>query len=133
QAAPNSVAPAKMRKSAPRSLSPSALRDGITGGQLLASPYTGLRVSDDRARTQVCDRPDLLPYVCMYIISMRNPLADKLLSFEQTTADVRDTSRKIGTAAESQATLNIALTAVAVTALIVAALLVHDTRVNGHG
>ncbi|MFE4243915.1 MULTISPECIES: hypothetical protein [Bacillaceae] len=69
----------------------------------------------------------------MYIISMRNPLADKLLSFEQTTADVRDTSRKIGTAAESQATLNIALTAVAVTALIVAALLVHDTRVNGHG
>lgn len=39
---------------------------------------------------------------------------------------VRDTSRRIGAAAESQATLNIALTAVAVTALLVAVVLVHE-------
>ncbi|MFJ6530895.1 hypothetical protein ACIQMZ_37315 [Streptomyces longwoodensis] len=46
----------------------------------------------------------------------------------ETMDDVRDASQRIGTAAESQATLNIVLTAVAVTALLVAVLLVQDVK-----
>ncbi|NUR38824.1 MAG: hypothetical protein HOV73_01890 [Streptomyces sp.] len=38
----------------------------------------------------------------------------------ETVQDVRETSRRIGEAAETQATLNIALTSVAVTGLLVA-------------
>lgn len=45
--------------------------------------------------------------------------------------EVRASARKVGDAAESQATLNIALTAVCVTALIVACLLVAEVRGAG--
>jgi hypothetical protein len=56
---------------------------------------------------------------------MRKPFEAKFMRVQETVADVRETSRRVGNAAESQATLNIALTAVAVTALLVAVLLVH--------
>lgn len=69
----------------------------------------------------------------MYIYSMRKFLDAKILDFETTGRDVRDTAGKIGRAAESQARLNIALTAVAVAALLVAVLVVHDARVSAHG
>lgn len=69
----------------------------------------------------------------MYIYSMRKFLDAKILDIETTAGDVRDTAGKIGRAAESQARLNIALTAVAVAALLVAVLVVRDTRVNAHG
>lgn len=70
----------------------------------------------------------------MYIIYMR-----KILDIESLDAkirgpvrdamgEVRDSARKVGSAAESQATLNIALTAVAVCALLVAVLVVRDVR-----
>jgi hypothetical protein len=58
---------------------------------------------------------------------MRKPFTSKVFKVEETVGDVRATAQRIGTAAESQATLNVALTAVAVTALLVAALLVHHT------
>jgi hypothetical protein len=51
---------------------------------------------------------------------------------QDTIADVRETSRRIGDAAESQATLNIALTAVCVCALLVALILVQEQGA-GHG
>lgn len=50
----------------------------------------------------------------------------KLSSVQRSVAEVRTSARKVGDAAESQATLNIALTAVCVAALLVAALLVHE-------
>lgn len=50
----------------------------------------------------------------------------KILHVQQSVEEVRSSARKVGSAAESQATLNIALTAVCVAALLVAALLVHD-------
>ena len=59
---------------------------------------------------------------------MRKPFSSKILSVQETVTDVRDTSRRIGEAAETQATLNIALTAVCVTALLVAVLLVQEGR-----
>lgn len=46
----------------------------------------------------------------------------------ETVEDARTAARKIGAAAESQATLNIALTAVCVAALLVAVLMVRETR-----
>ena len=59
---------------------------------------------------------------------MRKLFQDKVLKVEQTAEDVRATVRSVGDAAYSQASLNIALTAVCVTALIVAALLVHHEQ-----
>lgn len=58
---------------------------------------------------------------------MRKPFTSKVFDVKETVGDVRSTAQRIGSAAESQATLNIALTAVCVTALLVAALLVHHT------
>jgi hypothetical protein len=46
----------------------------------------------------------------------------------ETVTEVRTAAAKAGRAAESQATLNIALTAVAVCALLVAVLVVRDVR-----
>ena len=48
-----------------------------------------------------------------------------------TLDEVRGASQRVGDAASSQATLNIALTAVAVTALLVAVLLVQETYRGG--
>lgn len=59
---------------------------------------------------------------------MRKPFEDKFMQAHEAVEDVRESARKIGVAAESQVTLNIALTAVCVTALLVAALLVHGAR-----
>lgn len=50
---------------------------------------------------------------------------------QETADDVQAAARRIGEAAESQATLNIALTAVAVSALLVAILLVRSERTGG--
>lgn len=57
---------------------------------------------------------------------MRKPFSDKLLHVQETVEDVRTTSRRIGDAAESQATLNVALTGVCVCALLIALLLVRE-------
>jgi hypothetical protein len=62
---------------------------------------------------------------CTYIISMRKPFEAKFLHAQEAVEDVKSTAQRIGTAAESQATLNIALTGVCVAALLVAVLLVH--------
>ena len=62
---------------------------------------------------------------------MRKPFEAKFMRVHETIEDARETSRRIGDAAESQATLNIALTAVCVTALLVAALLVHRAAEAG--
>lgn len=51
---------------------------------------------------------------------MRKIFDTKILPVHETVQDVRETSRRIGEAAETQATLNIALTSVAVTGLLVA-------------
>jgi len=68
----------------------------------------------------------------MYIFLMRKPFEAKFMRVQETVADVRETSRRVGNAAESQATLNVALTAVAVTALLVAVILVrHVAREAG--
>lgn len=48
-------------------------------------------------------------------------------------AAAQDAARKVGDAAESQATLNIALTAVCVSALLVAVLLVQHAARTGAG
>lgn len=61
----------------------------------------------------------------MYIDRMTKGFGAKVFNVKSTVEDVRETSRRIGDAAETQATLNIALTAVCVAALIVAALLVN--------
>lgn len=63
----------------------------------------------------------------MYIVSMRKPFEAKVFQVKETMEDVRATSRSVGQAAESQVTLNIALTAVCVTALLIAALMVRHT------
>ena len=47
---------------------------------------------------------------------------------QETIEDARDASQRIGNAAESQATLNIALTAVCVTALLVALIVAGELR-----
>lgn len=57
---------------------------------------------------------------------MRKILDAKILDFERVRADVQDTAGKIGNAAQSQARLNVALTAVCVAALLVAVLVLHD-------
>lgn len=56
---------------------------------------------------------------------MRKPFEAKVSQAKETVADLRSMSQRVGNAAESQVTLNIALTAVCVTALLLAALLVH--------
>lgn len=61
----------------------------------------------------------------MYIFHMRKPFQAKFMHVQEAADDVQAAARKIGQAAEAQATLNIALTAVAVAALVVAVLLVH--------
>lgn len=63
----------------------------------------------------------------MYIDLMMKAFGAKVFDAKNTVAEVRETSRRIGDAAETQATLNIALTAVCVAALLVAALLVNST------
>lgn len=68
---------------------------------------------------------------CTYIFSMRKLFDPKISGVRDTVSDVRGASRKIADAAESQATLNIALTAVCVTALLVAMLLAQDLRPRG--
>ena len=45
--------------------------------------------------------------------------------------DVQTAARKVGAAAESQATLNIALTGVAVAALLIAVIVVRSQRTGG--
>jgi hypothetical protein len=67
----------------------------------------------------------------MYIYRMRKYLDIKTLGIKETAGDVRDTARSIGAAAESQATLNIALTAVCVTALLVAVIVVRGAARAG--
>lgn len=57
---------------------------------------------------------------------MRKPFSAKIMRVQETVADVRETSQKIGSAAESQVTLNVALTAVAVTALMIALVVLQD-------
>lgn len=64
----------------------------------------------------------------MYIFLMRKPFTAKVFSVKDTVEDVRETSRRIGSAAESQATLNIALTGVCVLALLLALITVTDLR-----
>lgn len=50
----------------------------------------------------------------------------KIGPVRDTVTEVRGAARQIGDAAESQATLNIALTAVCCCSLLIAALLVHS-------
>lgn len=64
----------------------------------------------------------------MYIFLMRKPFEAKVFKVKEAMDDVRETSQRIGSAAESQATLNIALTGVCVLALIVALLSVKGMR-----
>lgn len=59
---------------------------------------------------------------------MRKPFQAKILRVQETIEDARDASQRIGNAAESQATLNIALTAVCVTALLVALIVAGELR-----
>lgn len=55
---------------------------------------------------------------------MRKPFTAKITAVTEGVDDVREAARRIGDAAQSQATLNIALTGVAVAALLVCTLLV---------
>lgn len=57
---------------------------------------------------------------------MRKPFTSKISAVSETADNVRRSVRQVGDAAHSQATLNVALTAVAVTALLVAVLLVRS-------
>ncbi|KUM82381.1 hypothetical protein AQI94_41900 [Streptomyces pseudovenezuelae] len=70
----------------------------------------------------------LYAHRCKYIFFMRKPFEAKILRVQETIDDVSDTSRRIGNAAESQATLNIALTAVCVAALLVAMIVARGAR-----
>lgn len=69
----------------------------------------------------------------MYIFPMRKPFESKIFTVKETAEDVRETAQRIGAAAESQATLNIALTAVCVTALLVAVIVVRGAARAGAG
>jgi hypothetical protein len=97
----------------------------VTGPALkLLADYTGLFPVNDLFR------PRILLYArrCTYIIFMRKVFEDKIMHVHETAEDVRATVRKVGQAAESQITLNIALTGVCVAALLVACLLVRSQR-----
>ena len=61
-------------------------------------------------------------------IFMRKAFEDKFMRVHELESDVRASVRKVGQAAESQATLNIALTGVCVAALLIAVLLVRSQR-----
>lgn len=76
--------------------------------------------------------PRRLPVHVMYLF-MRKPFEAKVFNAKTTVGEVRNTAKKVGDAAESQVTLNIALTAVCVAALLVAALLVHSSVGQGAG
>lgn len=65
---------------------------------------------------------------CTYIFRMRKPFEAKVFQVKETVEDVRETSRRIGNAAETQATLNIALTGVCVLSLLLALIVVSDLR-----
>lgn len=67
----------------------------------------------------------------MYIIFMRKPFEDKIMRVHEIESDVRASVRKLGQAAESQATLNIALTGVCVAALLVAMIVARSLAANG--
>lgn len=62
----------------------------------------------------------------MYIFFMRKILDVKNLDPAGTAKELRETAARVGAAAESQARLNIALTAVCVAALLVAVLTVRS-------
>lgn len=59
---------------------------------------------------------------------MRKVFEDKIMRVHETADDVRDTVRKVGDAAQAQATLSIALTGVCVVALLVALAALHAAR-----
>lgn len=67
----------------------------------------------------------------MYIIFMRKAFNDKIMHVHETADDIRASVRKVGRAAESQATLNIALTGVCVAALLVAMIVARSLAANG--
>lgn len=64
---------------------------------------------------------------------MRKPFEAKIMQMHETADDVRDSVRKVGDAAHSQASLNIALTAVCVAALLVAVIVVRSVRTEAGG
>jgi CHASE3 domain sensor protein len=59
---------------------------------------------------------------------MRKIFEDKIMQVHEIQGDARSAMRNVGKAAESQATLNIALTGVCVAALLVAVFLVRSQR-----
>lgn len=59
---------------------------------------------------------------------MRKPFEAKIMHMHETADDIRAGVRKVSDAAQSQATLNIALTAVCCLALIVAVITVTSSR-----
>lgn len=61
---------------------------------------------------------------------MRKPFEAKISQARDAVDDVRSSAQQIGEAAHSQATLNIALTAVAVVGLLLAAYAVHRSAVT---
>lgn len=69
---------------------------------------------------------------CTYIHFMRTPFEAKIMQAHETihevAGDVRTATSKVGQAAETQAELNIALTAVCCAALLIACLLVRSQR-----
>lgn len=75
-------------------------------------------------------RTEILRYAhrCTYIIFMRKPFEAKMMHMHETADDVRASVRKVGDAAHSQASLNVALTGVCVAALLIACLLVRSQR-----
>jgi hypothetical protein len=90
----------------------------------LLAEYTDPLPSNDLFRS------GFFPYAhrCTYINSMRKPFEAKTMHVHETIGDVRESVRRVGDAAHSQATLNIAPTACCVAALLVASLLVHSAR-----
>lgn len=68
---------------------------------------------------------------CTYILRMRKLFEAETMRVHETVDDVQAAARKVGQAAESQATLNIALTGVAVAALLIAVIVVRSQRTEG--
>lgn len=64
---------------------------------------------------------------------MRKPFEAKIMHAHETLDDVRESVRKVGDAAHSQASLNIALTAVCCLSLLVAVLVVRSARTGAGG
>lgn len=65
---------------------------------------------------------------CTYILCMRKIFEAEKMRVHETAEDVQAAARRIGEAAETQATLNIALTGVAVCALLIAVIVVRSQR-----